>query len=192
MKSIAMIGQANQLMLIKKVFKIGTLILIFVSLGFSKIEKYSDSRISTVKLSDTSNISILPYDKSMDFIFKSGKSTKLTSKELSQIEILLTNCIDEYNPEQEKRFKEMNSEYPNYKFKKNNFIIDLKRYKRQYIAITNSKDEREVWINCFCSDMSINWRKEIVEVEDGGNCYFNLKINLTTGKYYELRVNGVG
>ena len=27
-------------------------------------------------------------------------------------------------------------------------------------------------------------------VDDGGNCYFNFKINLTTKKFYDLRVNG--
>jgi hypothetical protein len=28
-------------------------------------------------------------------------------------------------------------------------------------------------------------------VEDGGNCYFNFKINLITKKYFDLGVNGV-
>ena len=33
-------------------------------------------------------------------------------------------------------------------------------------------------------------QKDLIFVNDGGNCYFNLKINLTTGQYYELMVNG--
>jgi len=70
------------------------------------------------------------------------------------------------------------------------FVIDLKKYKRQYIAVINSKGEKEVWVNCFCDTWKKNWRKELIFVLDGGNCYFNLKINLTKGEYYDLMVNG--
>ena len=27
-------------------------------------------------------------------------------------------------------------------------------------------------------------------VDDGGNCFFNVKVNLNTGQYYDLMVNG--
>jgi hypothetical protein len=71
-------------------------------------------------------------------------------------------------------------------------VIDLKRYKRQYIGVTNEKGEKEVWINCFCIDPhnpKMNWKKEFVMVKGGGNCYFNLKVNLTTKKYYDFDTN---
>jgi hypothetical protein len=45
----------------------------------------------------------------------------------------------------------------------------------------NSKGEKEVWINCFCRDGERDWRKNLVFVKDGGNCYFNLKVNLSRG-----------
>jgi hypothetical protein len=38
--------------------------------------------------------------------------------------------------------------------------------------------------------MGYDWRKELFDVMDGGNCFFELKINLTSGKYYDLNVNG--
>ena len=54
----------------------------------------------------------------------------------------------------------------------------------------NSKGEKEVWVNCFCGQWDKSSRTNPVIVMDGGNCFFNLKINLTTGQYYELIVNG--
>ena len=105
------------------------------------------------------------------------------------IEKLLKNSLVKYNAEQEKRFKERVSNQPGYKFDKKNFVIDLKRYKRQYIAVTNGNGEKLVWINCFC-DEHPTWRTERVMVFDGGNCFFTLRVNLTTGMFYELMVHG--
>jgi hypothetical protein len=142
---------------------------------------------------DTSNIAILPYD-STEFThimqFKNCKQTTLTNNDYSLIEKLLTQCIAEYNLEQEKLFNEISSKHPDYNLNKKHFVIDLTQYKRQYIVVINDKGEKEVWINCFCNTFIKGWRKEIIMVKDGGNCYFNLKINLTTEKYYDLSVNG--
>ena len=58
------------------------------------------------------------------------------------------------------------------------------------MAIFNHKGEKEVWINGFCNTWDKNWKTEIILVHDGGNCYFNLKINLTSGECFEISVNG--
>ena len=139
---------------------------------------------------DTSLIAILPFDTTQHWIFKGNKPTSLTNDDLLKIETVLNDFIKDYNPDQERQFKEINHKHPEYKLDKRNFIIDLARYKRQYIATINAKGEKEVWINCFCNTHNRNWRQQIIGVRDGGNCYFNLKINLTTGKYYDLMVNG--
>ncbi|WP_299316759.1 hypothetical protein [uncultured Maribacter sp.] len=56
-------------------------------------------------------------------------------------------------------------------------------------ASVNYSGVKEVWI-IFCSTTaSDKWRTNIVAVEDGGNCYFNIKINLNTKKYYDLDIN---
>ena len=114
----------------------------------------------------------------------------MTNDDLQKIETILNKCISHYNPDQERQFKEINDKHPEYKLDKKNFTIHLTRYKRQYVAVINSKGEKEVWVNCFCRTHNSNWKKERVVVKDGGNCYFNLKINLTTVQYYELMVNG--
>ena len=140
---------------------------------------------------DNSIFAVLPYNSSEHWIFNNCKNAQLNDNEYIIIESLLEKCVTEYNFESEKRFNEITKKYPNYKFNKNNYIIDLKEYKRQYIAVTNDKGEKEVWINCFCDNFDSNWKKVLMLVDDGGKCFFNLKINLTTGKYYDFRVNGL-
>ena len=69
--------------------------------------------------------------------------------------------------------------------------IDLsaKKYYRQYVpSITDG--EKKVWANFFCGKPSPNWRTEILSTKDGGNCFFNLTINLTRKSYSFFMVNG--
>ena len=139
---------------------------------------------------DSSIVAILMFDTTEYWVFKDSKPMDLTSDDLQKIETILNKCINDYNPEQERQFKEINDKHPEYKLDKKNFTIDLTRYKRQYVAVINSKGEKEVWVNCFCHTWNKNWKTNLIIVNDGGNCYFNLKINLTTGQYYELMVNG--
>jgi len=139
---------------------------------------------------DTNLFVILPYDTSLYWICKDCKQAELTLQDFDDIENLLNKCIDEFNPGQETRFNEIKSKYPEQNFDIKNFTIDLKRYKRQYIAMINGKGEKEVWINCICDIYTKDWRNGLIIVLDGGNCFFNLKINLTAKKYFELSVNG--
>ena len=142
---------------------------------------------------DTSVIAVIPYDT---IIFsgwhnlKNVKTTELTQLDLLEIEYILTNCIAEYNVLQKQEFDKLQTENPDWNYDINQFIIDLKKHKRQYVAIFNSTGEKEVWINCFCDTWNKNWRKSIAIVCDGGNCYFQLKINITQKKYYDFYVNG--
>jgi hypothetical protein len=166
------------------------LIIFLTNCGQTNTEiKNHEKLVNTVKI-DTSVIAILLFDSTLDCGFNSGKSVDLTTEDLLEIETILKRSIEEYNPEQERQFKEINDKHPEYKLDKKNFIIDLPRYKRQYIAIINSKGEKEVWINCFCGKLDKFSRTNPVIIMDGGNCFFNLKINLTTGLYYDLIVNG--
>jgi hypothetical protein len=139
---------------------------------------------------DTSKIAILTYDTIQNRVFIKASPANLTSDDLVEIETLFTICIDEHNIEKEKEYLKMKEKQPRSKLSKDFYVIDTKRHKRQYIAVINEKGEKEVWINCFCNSMNKNWRKVIIGVDDGGNCFFNLKINLTAKKYYDLMVNG--
>ncbi|WP_460470295.1 hypothetical protein [Emticicia fontis] len=165
--------------------------LLFISLGLYTIsctQTLAKEKISRDTLTDKSIVAIIPYNPTEVWVFENGKSTELTTIEMDKIERLLEAYIREYNVPQLKRYNQWNEAFPKEHYKKEKFIIDLKRYKRQYVAIINAKGEKEVWINCFCSNPKY-WEKYIVEVLDGGNCYFNLKINLTKDTYYDLIVN---
>lgn len=139
---------------------------------------------------DLSNIAIIPLDTTNNWLFENVEATNLSDNELQQVEKLLVDCISNYNLEQEKQFEESVKTNPDYGFDKQDFIITLERYKRQYIAMLNEKGEKVVWINCVCGSSNDSWKKSIIMVLDGGNCYFNLKINLTTKEYFEFMVNG--
>ena len=136
--------------------------------------------VATVHPIDTSSIAIIPFDKSRDWLFdKTYSPSTLAQNEIEEIEKLLTDCINKYN-------EKLSSD------KKVYFSIDLtkEKYKRQYVAAINKNGDKEVWINCLCQIHDDNWKNSIIMVDDGGNCYFNLKINLTKGKCYDLMVNG--
>lgn len=129
---------------------------------------------------DTATTTIISWNE-VHYPFDSSlyKSATLTQENMHQIDSLFLQCVAERN----------NSLEPGH----DGYKIDLKgkKYRRQLVAVLNSAGEKEVWLNCFCGDRD-NWKKEILNVEDGGPCYFNFKINLTTKRFYELRVNGFG
>jgi len=168
--------------------------LILMSCGQNKTNekaKLVDQQVSNNEIQlDTSMVAILPFDTTQYWIFKNAKQTDLSISNLVTIENILFDCIAEYNFKQEQQFNEISSENPEYNLDINHFIIDIEKYNRQYMPVINDKGEKEVWINCFCNSWEKDWRKERIIVKDGGNCYFNLKINLGTKKYYDFMVNG--
>jgi hypothetical protein len=166
------------------------LIICLTSCAQTKTETQKNEQQQNGYTVDSSVVAILPFDSNHYWVFKDGKPADLTNDDFRKIETILNKCVNDYNPDQERQFKEINDKHPEYELDKKNFTIDLTLYKRQYIAILNSKGEKEVWVNCFCGAGSQNWKKNLILVLDGGNCYFNLKINLSTGQYYELTVNG--
>jgi archaellin len=74
--------------------------------------------------------------------------------------------------------------------KKQYKFFPRKNYTYQYQANIKNGEE-EVYINAFCE---IQKRKDLhkyfIVVKDGGPCYFQIKYNPRTGKFYDLSVNG--
>ena len=152
---------------------------------------------------DTAKIAVFPFDKERDkytfqvydkelgeSVIQNVKAASLTARELNKVAPLLKACIDEYNQAQEIELRNLRKAQPKYAFHTNNFLINLSSYKHQLIAVVNDKGEKVIWVNCFCDDYKINWHRHIVKVYDGGNCFFNVKINLTRQTWYDLMVNG--
>ena len=147
--------------------------------------KQDGTMLPEQKIFDTSMIAILPIDTTKSWfprwLFKDVDSANLTNEEIQEIEILLLSCLKTHNIT-----TDTNSMFSEY--------IELTKYKRQYVASINSKGEKKVFVNCFCSNDTdfINWEKELVLVDDGGLCFFNVTINLTTLTYEQLYINGFG
>jgi hypothetical protein len=129
---------------------------------------------------DTLKTTIITWDRNSEFPFDSlyYSTATLTQDDIGQVDSLLVVCAADYN-------RSLSDGHDEFK-------IDLKGrdYKKQLMVVTNLKGEKEVWVNCFCDDWDKAWRTEILMVHDGGPCYFNLKINLTTKTFFDLEVNG--
>jgi hypothetical protein len=168
------------------------LLFTFISFYAISCTQISKEEIVGKPLVDTSMVAIIPYDSTTQWVFEDGKPTELINSDLDKIEKVLEACINEYNITQQKRYNEDKAKYPDYHLWKEDYIIDLKRFKRQYVVSINAKGEKEVYVNCVCDASHINWKKYILIAKDmeGGNCFFNLKINITKETYYDLMVNG--
>ena len=129
---------------------------------------------------DTSKFAILSFDIWGKFGFDSTYSfATLNESDSSKLEILIYQSIQQYNSKLSKQ-----------KFKYYGVDTGRLHYKMQIIPAMNNKGQKEVWINGFCSPFNKIWKEQIVLVHDGGNCYFNFKINLDTKEYYSFFVNG--
>ncbi|WP_405397579.1 hypothetical protein [Maribacter sp. Asnod2-G09] len=116
--------------------------------------------------------------------------SKLSESELITIEKIVTIAINNSNKAQKKKLLEHNHNYPKDVKTKTGYEINLDKYQRQYVPILNALGEKEVWVNFFCkTSPSDKWHTNLVSVEDGGNCYFNIKINLNAKKYYDFDIN---
>ncbi len=114
-------------------------------------------------------IALIEYDKNWVFPFKNAEPAQLNDADFKEIERLLIECTS-----------------------KSNELLPLKRYYRQYVVVKNENGEKEVYINFMCQLVSLDfadWKKVLIDVADGGNCYFNVKINLSSKTYYNLMIN---
>lgn len=82
---------------------------------------------------------------------------------------------------------------------------NLNKYRRQYFGYYNEKNEKIIYatfnknkltliekIKGFQIDDSENWKKEKETVLDGCSNYWEIKINLTDKRLFELGINGRG
>lgn len=161
--------------------------LISISFGCKGQTKEFDSEL---KLADT-NYVVLDYKSDWNWIFKAAIPTNISKKELAEVEEIIQKAIAENNEKQRKILERYNKKHPDNQRTETGFELDTKGFKRQYVPVINQNGEKEVWINFSCDGWgSKYWKLELMEMADGGNCYFNLKVNLETGTYSDLRING--
>lgn len=66
---------------------------------------------------------------------------------------------------------------------------DLLTYQRQYVGLVYG-EQQVVYANFFCTSASMDWQNDFVLVMDGGDCFFQVKYDMATGEFFDLRVNG--
>jgi len=139
-----------------------------------------------------SDYAILPFSENTHYIFKDVKTANLSEKELIEIEALFQKMVTEHNAGQARVLAKHNKENPDNQWKETGYELEKKSFKRQYLPVINEKGEKEVWINFFCAEHleGNRWKTKRHRVLDGGNCYYNLKINLVTKEIYALMING--
>ena len=130
---------------------------------------------------DTEQTTVIPFaPATMSYLFSEAyEPAVLNQSDIYAIETLLITGVADYNKSLKsgRVYREID--------------LNKRNYRKQLMAVVNAKGEKEVWVNCFCDTWgSDKWKREIVMVTDGGNCYFNFKLNLTTKKVYDLQVNG--
>ena len=129
---------------------------------------------------DTGRYTILTYDatvmSAMYAKIDNARRATLTAAEVDAIEPLVDSSYDAYNKNNPGR----------------GLFHPIEAYRRQYVAVINDKGEKEVWINCFYTDLETDWRHHVLDVDDGGVLFFQLEINLTLRKAYELSPGGSG
>ena len=62
-------------------------------------------------------------------------------------------------------------------------------YRRQHIGVIEG-GRQVIYGNYFCRSRGDAWQQEIEWVDDGGDCYFQIKYDIEAEMIYELHVNG--
>jgi hypothetical protein len=66
----------------------------------------------------------------------------------------------------------------------------LADYKRQYAGVVEN-GRRKIYANFFCNTAQIkHWKAMPVAVEDGGDCFFQIKYDVEAGTFSNLYING--
>lgn len=122
---------------------------------------------------------VIPASQKMEFAFgRNYKQYEPTQSDIDLAEKLLKECFN----------KEVSGTHNPF------FGRKLEQYNRQFVPAEMEGGDKIIWINCFIyADVEPvkKWKTDILYVADGGNAFFNLKVNLTRGSYYGLMVNGM-
>ena len=120
---------------------------------------------------------ILPFSEKPDYILRGSTTAQLSLDEVNEVYRLVQRAVEEYNAKQVLR-------------NNTSLTIDLNRYRLQIIPALNANGEKVVWVNALCSNMPTNWQKYLVDVLDGGKCYFKVNVNLLWQKWSDFYIHG--
>jgi hypothetical protein len=64
----------------------------------------------------------------------------------------------------------------------------LSQYKRQYIGVC--EEGRRILYAFFMCEAPPKWKEQVMEIRDGGDCYFSVHFDVATRRYLYVTVNG--
>jgi hypothetical protein len=176
-------------MKIAKTFIIAALVLLISCKDENSDQKTSNIAEFTL---NTADYTILKYNSKNNWIYRNAKPTDLNSAELIEIESILNQAISDNNKVQTENLRKGNKTNPENKRTQTGFELSLDNYQRQYVPYINSSGEKEIWINFRCGKHKTDkWKTELLPpVTDGGNCNYQIKINLSKKSHSDLHING--
>lgn len=125
-------------------------------------------------------------------ILKCDSSIEATEKDIFLAEELINKRLKIFNDDENAQNDDFNYVLNDpFHYKKEEIL--LSNYYKQYCVYKNEKKEKIVSLNCLCSldELSLpNWRKSIIVVKDGGNCYFQISVNLDRKIVFGFMRNG--
>lgn len=156
------------------IFKIVAIILLSSTFACSQSKKMFDIDESYKGVIVNENVDIFVDDKKEWF--------EPSLQEVKKAEQLLANQIEELNKE---KLNQRSEECP---------VIDrnLNKYIRQYIGYINTSGEKIILINMlWAEDVDYGGLDtEYILIFDGCSHYWKVKVNLSSGKVYDLEING--
>ncbi|GAB2953022.1 hypothetical protein GCM10027048_17760 [Hymenobacter coalescens] len=144
---------------------------------------------------DTSHYAIIPLDSAGIAYYKAegriSGTYEVTLADIARAEAVLRRVVARYNEQADR------NQFASYDFgfgkaigRRNRRRIELGGYYRQYQGAYSPDGHRLLTIHGMCYP-EYGWRKEVIEVQDGGNCYFSLEADLTDPARTDLLgVNG--
>jgi len=141
---------------------------------------------------------VIELDSNNQQLYENTTPTDLKFYEMEMVDSIVKYAIADYNRKQKEDFERLSSYIPGWEDDQERYLSGFDAYFRQYVPLINERGEKEIWIYCFCdvSGMNgemdgLNWRTDLVQVNDGGNCHFHLVVNLTQKTFAHLMVNGL-
>ncbi|OSY87116.1 hypothetical protein WH52_12665 [Tenacibaculum holothuriorum] len=73
----------------------------------------------------------------------------------------------------------------------------LRNYYKQILPFINNQGDRILHVNAFCKildspdEVMFSWKENYMSVNDGGECYWKININLDKKKSSDFKINGM-
>ena len=124
----------------------------------------------------------------MDAFPQNSDPVPLTLNDIVTTDSILKVAVDSFNKTNSRGlYESFNKQVPI-----EIFIINLKKYKKQYFPYRDVNGQKIIYIICFCDEFKA-WKNEIYSGRlHSGICNFNLKVNLSEKNFNYLLIGGYG